>query len=820
MATLYLRPTADLYSTHPRYPSDSLSVYTLLNEEVSDGASTYIDLSPSTTNTRETYSSSFVFAGVDFPLSEFEITDIYIGFDTTISSLYVDESLMTFSVSSNGITGISDVINMYVGFMSSTPKPTQDRSFDRNGEFLQMFAEYIHANGKLPDVTITVTTHNQKSKAATSYLTQLYLAIEYNAGVRRKTGILSWSKSNHIYKKVNGIWTEIQNGISQVGNRLNKKGHHHVPIGYVAPKCTDTGLTAGNKCSICGEIFEEREVIPAKGHNYVTVEASEATCRKEGYTGGERCSVCGEILTGEIIPMIEHTPVEKAATEPTCGAVGYTAGVQCSVCEKWLSGHETIPATGEHTWVSAGDGLDATDLDTGLIGRDVCSVCGAYRNSYVAIPMGGEHVHNYVAVPATPATCVSTGYTGGYKCSSCGHLQNGEIIPIDPNNHANVVTDAAVAATCTATGLTQGSHCTACGEVLVAQQTIPATGHTYVLLANSEECSVCGHVLRRFGIAYYGKAGQFDSSQDDVSATTVGNYALFGGGSTSSGEVNAYDASLTRTVPEPLYKAGSLMTATTVGNYALFGGGYYRETGSSPYGGAVDAYSTSLTRTTATSLSESRNSLISSTVGNYALFGGGLRGYSEDAVDAYNTSLTRSNPAVLSIARDHLAATAIGNYVLFGGGRSYLRSGETVVSTVDAYNTSLTRSIPTALSVARKQLVATTIGNYALFGGGVGGGTIVDAYNASLTRSLPTELSYSRTSSIAATTVGNYALFGGGTNIDAFRHLDLYDTSLTKTLTAKFTSSMGGAEATPIGKYALFSNGEKIVHAFINYDMQ
>ena len=52
-------------------------------------------------------------------------------------------------------------------------------------------------------------------------------------------------------------------------------------------------------------------------------------------------------------------------------------------------------------------------------------------------------------------------------------------LPIDSNNHANVVTDAAVAETCTTTGLTEGSHCAACNTVIVAQTVIPAKGHAW-----------------------------------------------------------------------------------------------------------------------------------------------------------------------------------------------------------------------------------------------------------------------------------------------------------------------------------------------------
>ena len=88
--------------------------------------------------------------------------------------------------------------------------------------------------------------------------------------------------------------------------------------------------------------------------------------------------------------------------------------------------------------------------------------------------------------------------------------------------------------------------------------------------------------------------------------------------------------SLTRTTATPLSEARFDLTATTVGDYALFGGGYGDTT--------VDAYDASLTRTTATPLSEARVYLTATTVGNYALFGGGYGDTTTATVDAYTVS--------------------------------------------------------------------------------------------------------------------------------------------------------------------------------------
>ena len=81
----------------------------------------------------------------------------------------------------------------------------------------------------------------------------------------------------------------------------------------------------------------------------------------------------------------------------------------------------------------------------------------------------------------------------------------------------------------------------------------------------------------------------------------------------------------------PLSVASNALAATSVGNYALFGGGY-----GGGYSSTVDAYDTSLTRTIPTPLSEARYYLAATTVGNYALFGGGDDG--KNTVDAYTVS--------------------------------------------------------------------------------------------------------------------------------------------------------------------------------------
>lgn len=309
-------------------------------------------------------------------------------------------------------------------------------------------------------------------------------------------------------------------------------------------------------------------------------------------------------------------------------------------------------------------------------------------------------------------------------------------------------------------------------------------------------------------LAYYGTITDLSQARGYLAATTVGNYALFGGGYSGSywGKVDAYNTSLTRTTATDFSRTRRQLAATTVGNYALFGGGY----NGSAARANVDTYDTSLTKGTATALTHARYNHAATTVGNYALFGGGQsdEGTAMSGVNAYNASLTRTSPTNLLTSVNCLAATTVGDYALFSGGKAHNGTPKTKIT---CYNSSLSQN-STELSVARYYLAATTVGNYALFAGGSyatdGSATdAVDAYNASLTRTTATTLSQKRCR-FSATTVGNYALFGGGnSNGTLVGTVDVYDTSLTRTTTTDLCVARQDFAATSIGNYALFGGG-------------
>jgi len=85
---------------------------------------------------------------------------------------------------------------------------------------------------------------------------------------------------------------------------------------------------------------------------------------------------------------------------------------------------------------------------------------------------------------AVEPTCTQSGRTEGLWCAECGEIFVAqELIPALGHT---TVTDEAVEPTCTSTGLTEGSHCETCGEVFVEQEVLEALGHTEATIPGFE----------------------------------------------------------------------------------------------------------------------------------------------------------------------------------------------------------------------------------------------------------------------------------------------------------------------------------------------
>ncbi len=140
--------------------------------------------------------------------------------------------------------------------------------------------------------------------------------------------------------------------------------------------CTEDGITAGLKCTDCGEILEEQKTITTPGHNYESgacTVCGEAQCTEHKWVDGDViepatcsatglqaqvCENCAQPGEDKVLDKLPHTPETDEAVAPTCTETGLTEGSHCSVCNEVLV-EQTVLPTVDHNYV------DGT-----------CSVCG------------------------------------------------------------------------------------------------------------------------------------------------------------------------------------------------------------------------------------------------------------------------------------------------------------------------------------------------------------------------------------------------------------------------------------------------------------
>lgn len=82
----------------------------------------------------------------------------------------------------------------------------------------------------------------------------------------------------------------------------------HTPVvdEAIAPTCTETGLTEGSHCAVCGEILVAQQIVAPLGHTVVIDPAVAPTYSSTGLTEGSHCAVCGEVIVAQqVVPALK-----------------------------------------------------------------------------------------------------------------------------------------------------------------------------------------------------------------------------------------------------------------------------------------------------------------------------------------------------------------------------------------------------------------------------------------------------------------------------------------------------------------------------------
>ncbi len=139
--------------------------------------------------------------------------------------------------------------------------------------------------------------------------------------------------------------------------RVSEPSSNLVEVPAVDPTCTETGLTAGAYCPVCGEAVVEQQVVEALGHTAEVIPAVEPTCTETGLTVGVQCTVCGEtVVAQKTVAALGHTEVYSNNGNGTHDKT-------CSVCKELLADNEAHSFAGGQCPCGAASGVvSASDL--------------------------------------------------------------------------------------------------------------------------------------------------------------------------------------------------------------------------------------------------------------------------------------------------------------------------------------------------------------------------------------------------------------------------------------------------------------------------
>lgn len=209
-------------------------------------------------------------------------------------------------------------------------------------------------------------------------------------------------------------------------------------------------------------------------------------------TGGINCfPIAGEFKIGDVVRLSGTTDSYQGETELqiiTSELIGSATPVEPTVITSAQLNNRSVEGKlvtlrGIVTQITMANGL----VESIYIKDTTGDVARVFIDGYITVSKTIENLEVGSAVEATGIASYDDTYVIANESYARIRVRDRADITAQPHTHTAVELPA-VAPTCTEAGLTAGSVCSVCGTILLAQEVIPATGHSY----SDGTCIHCG----------------------------------------------------------------------------------------------------------------------------------------------------------------------------------------------------------------------------------------------------------------------------------------------------------------------------------------
>ena len=280
--------------------------------------------------------------------------------------------------------------------------------------------------------------------------------------------------------------------------------HTEVPVGEArAATCTEDGITAGIKCSVCGTIIEGQQVIKAHGHKWDGGVVTPATCVTDGYTI-YTCTVddCGATKIEDFVPAKGHSWDNGTITVPANCVDEGEKTFHCTVKNCLGTKIESIDVdANNHKTVVIDSAVLASCTSKGITEGSHCDACKAVIVAQQETEMIPHTKGELKKENEESASCQSEGsYDEVVYCTVCNKELSRVTKSIDKIPHTPVSADNGTAATCETAGKESDTICSVCKEALEIGKEIPALGHKggTATCSSKAVCETCGKEYGKF----------------------------------------------------------------------------------------------------------------------------------------------------------------------------------------------------------------------------------------------------------------------------------------------------------------------------------